>query len=80
MPTKTITVDMAAYDKLRRARIRPSESFSQVIKRGHWERPHSTAAALLEQLDTAPLPEEHTLEYLEQAQASDQPPRDAWTD
>lgn len=80
MATKTISIDMDAYEKLRRARTRPSESFSQVIKRGSWEQPESTAAALLEQLETIPVPDERTLEYLEQAQTSDQPPQSPWTE
>ena len=32
MPTKTITVDMEAYNRLKRAK-RPDESFSEAIKR-----------------------------------------------
>lgn len=80
MATKTISIDMEAYERLRRARLRPSESFSQVIKRGRWSRPASTAAALLEELEQAPLPDDGTLDYLERAQASDQPPEDAWTE
>ena len=80
MATKTISIDMEAYEKLRRARSGPSESFSQVIKRGHWNRPQSTAAALLERLEAGPALDEHTLDYLDQAQTSDQPPQDPWTE
>jgi hypothetical protein len=80
MATKTISIDMEAYEKLRRARSRPGESFSQVIKRGRWDRPASTAAALLEALDAAPILDEPTLAHLERAQASDHPPGDAWSE
>ena len=80
MATKTISVDLEAYERLRRARIRPDESFSRVIKRAHWESPPSTGGALLEILEkTEPLPNE-VLERLEQAQLEDRPPTDPWTD
>lgn len=80
MATKTISIDMEAYEKLRQVRARSNESFSQVIKRGHWNRPQSTAAILLERLETSPLPEDRTLDYLEDAQADDQPPWNSWTE
>jgi predicted CopG family antitoxin len=80
MATKTISVDMAAYEKLCRSRLRPSESFSQVIKRGRWERVRSTGRALLEALDDAPIVGEDVLERLEDNQRADLPPGDAWTE
>jgi len=80
MATKTITIDLAAYEKLRRSRLRPSESFSQVIKRGRWERVRSTGRALLQVLEDAPIVDEDILERLEQNQRADAPPGDAWTD
>jgi predicted CopG family antitoxin len=80
MATKTISIDLAAYEKLRRARLRPDESFSQVIKRGRWERVRSTGAALLEALERAPAIDDSTLERLERNQRMDAPPGDAWTD
>jgi hypothetical protein len=79
MATKTISVDLEAYERLRRARIRPDESFSRVIKRAHWEPPSSTGAALLELLECSdPLPD-GVLEALEKAQLEDAPPPDPWT-
>jgi predicted CopG family antitoxin len=80
MATKTISVDMAAYEKLCRSRLRPSESFSQVIKRGRWDRVRSTGRALLEALDDAPIVDEDVLERLENNQRADLPPGDAWTE
>jgi predicted CopG family antitoxin len=78
--TKTISIDLAAYERLRRARVRPDESFSQVIKRAQWSAKKSTAAALLEALRTAPLPPRRVLDRLERAQRADEPPEDAWTE
>lgn len=80
MATKTITIDLVAYEKLRRARLRPDESFSQVIRRGRWERVRSTGAALLEALAHAPAVEDRVLEHLEAAQRGDRPPGDPWSD
>jgi predicted CopG family antitoxin len=35
--TKTISIDLEAYERLRRARRSRSESFSMVIKRATWK-------------------------------------------
>jgi hypothetical protein len=80
MATKTISIDMAAYERLRRARRRPDESFSQVIKRGRWDEQPSTGAALLEALDRAPQAPQRVLRRLEKAQQADPPPDNPWTD
>jgi hypothetical protein len=78
--TKTISIDLAAYERLRNARLRADESFSQVIKRGRWDDTASTAAALLEALERSPLPSKGTLSRLEQAQRTDAAPADPWTE
>ena len=78
--TKTISVDLDAYERLCCARVQPEESFSQVIKRAGWDPPPSTGAALLAALQHAPLVDEATLQHLEAAQREDAPPRDAWTE
>ena len=80
MTTKTISVDLDAYDRLRRARIRPDEPFSQVIKRARWETQPSTGAALLEVLERAPVAEDAVIQRLEDAQHEDAPPENAWTE
>lgn len=80
MATKTISIDIEAYEKLRRARRSPRESFSMVIKRAEWPTPPRTAGAVLEALaELAPL-EAEVIDRLEAAQRADRPPEDSWRD
>jgi predicted CopG family antitoxin len=79
MATKTISIDLAAYERLRQARLRPDESFSQVIKRAQWVR-DSTGRSLLEVLASAPPVTKRVLDRLERAQREDAAPTDAWND
>jgi hypothetical protein len=78
MATKTISIDVEAYERLRRARRDRTESFSKVIKRAVWPPPPHTAGALLAALEKAPVLDEETLLRLEEAQAADRPPEDPW--
>lgn len=80
MTMKTISVDRDAYDRLRRARLRPDESFSQVIRRALAEAPPSTGAALLKALESAPVVDDAVIQRLEAAQQEDTAPEDAWTE
>ncbi len=50
MATKTITPELDAYEKLRRAKRRPNESFSSVIRRARFHDGPRTAGELLERL------------------------------
>ena len=78
MATKTISIDIEAYEKLRRARRVPTESFSKVIKRAAWPEPPKTANAMIRALASVPVLDEETLERLDRAQACDPPPEDPW--
>ena len=44
MATKTVSITVDAYDKLRRARRYPTESFTQVILRATWPEDTITAS------------------------------------
>lgn len=80
MATKTISIDLEAYERLRRARRTRSESFSMVIKRAIWPAPPHTAGALLAAFEGAPVMDDEALTRLEEAQAADRPPEDPWRD
>ena len=78
MATKTISVDLEAYERLRQARLSPDESFSRVIKRARWRDERKTAVGLLSALEKAPRPDPAVLERLDEAQLADAPPEDPW--
>lgn len=78
MASKTISIDLDAYDRLNRARLSPKDSFSQVIKRAHWDQAPKTCRALLSALPGVPLADEATLRHWDEAQAGDAPPENSW--
>ncbi len=78
MATKTISIDLEAWERLRRARRSPRESFSMVIKRAEWPTPPRTAGAVLAALGEVPPLDAGTIERLEAAQQSDARPEDPW--
>ncbi len=80
MATKTISIDLEAYERLRRARDRSDESFSQVIKRARWGETRGTARSLLATLEQAPVLDRVTLTRLERAQRADAPSDDPWSE
>ncbi|HET9949546.1 MAG TPA: antitoxin VapB family protein [Longimicrobiales bacterium] len=79
MATKTISVRLEAYEKLRRARRHPSESFSEVIMRAVWEDAPMTGRDLLAlYASEGPLLPPAALDRIERAKAEDRPPEDKW--
>ncbi len=79
MATKTISVDLEAYEALRRARRSPKESFSQVIRRARWSDRAKTCDDLLKALPGMPSAAEEVIRRLEEAQAADLPPDAPWS-
>jgi hypothetical protein len=51
MATKTITLELDAYEKLRRAKRSERESFSEVVRRARWEDSASTGPQILGHLE-----------------------------
>ena len=78
MATKTISIDLSAYDRLASARQNPKESFSEVIKRAEWLHAPATGASLLELISRGPLIPDSLRRELDQAQFADKPPLDKW--
>ena len=52
MAIKTISLEIDAYEKLRKAK-RGKESFSQVVRRARFDADSSTGASLVKELDEA---------------------------
>lgn len=79
MATKTISLRLDAYEKLRQARRSPSESFTDVVLRATWPETTVTGAELLEiYRKHGPFFSENELAQIEEAMEADQPPVDKW--
>ncbi len=78
MATKTISIDLEAYERLRRARRMPTESFSKVIKRAEWPVQPRTAGALLSSIAKIAPVDDEIIDRLDAAQELDRPPEDPW--
>ena len=79
MATKTISLKLEAWKRLRRARRAPDESFSEVVMRAQWPEVGITAGELLTLygIEGAHLTES-ALGKIEEAAASDEPPEEKW--
>jgi predicted CopG family antitoxin len=79
MPTKTISLEMDAYERLKAAK-RPGESFSAVVRRGIFRKEAPTGKDLLKWYKGTASPlEDAELEAMEAAADTDPPPDDPWT-
>ncbi len=79
MATKTISVHIEAYERLRTARRHPSESFSQVILRARWSPETIRGGQLLDRLRShGPHFTSEELDRIEQLKKEDRPPEDKW--
>jgi len=78
LATKTISIDLSAYERLTRARVHERESFSKVIKRALWPTPKSSGRAIADALETMARAPVEVIDTLEGNQALDKPPVDRW--
>jgi len=65
MAIKTISLELDAYERLKRAK-RGKESFSAVVRRARFDAPKSTGSAILEETEAA-----KTLDYWTRVEAED---------
>jgi hypothetical protein len=77
MATKTISLKLEAWERLRRARRVPEESFSEVIMRARWDAVTVTGGELLRVVrERGPLYDATALTRVEAVKAADRPPVD----
>jgi hypothetical protein len=80
MATKTISLRLEAYERLKRARRTPNESFSDVVMRARWPDVGLTGGDLLALYERrGPYLSEEALDRIEDAKSRDRPPEDKWT-
>lgn len=79
MGTKTISLRDEAYERLRRARRNPGESFSEVVMRAVWPDAPLTAGAFLDLVrERGPMYAAEELDRVDEVSALDLPPNDKW--
>lgn len=79
MPTKTISLRLEAYERLRNARRHPGESFSDVVLRAKWAEEPVTAGELLGRVrERGPAFSAADLDRLEEAERADRPAESKW--
>ena len=79
MATKTISLRVEAYDRLRAARRYRDESFSEVVMRATWPEDTITGRALLDMLGARRVHlRSEELDRIDEINQRDQPPEDKW--
>jgi hypothetical protein len=79
MGTRTISLRDEAYERLRRAKRSPGESFSDVVMRAEWPDQELSAGAFLRLVrERGPTYTPDELDQVDAANAADQPPADKW--
>ncbi len=80
MATKTISIDLQAWERLRQARRSDAESFSKVIHRARWPKGRKTCGDLLDDLGRkGRYLGAKEVQRLEKAQKADGPPPSRWS-
>ncbi len=80
MATKTISLRLEAYERLRRARRHATESFSDVVMRAHWSDEPTTAGKYLAHVrERGPLYDVTGVEAIEELSVTDRPAEDKWS-
>ena len=81
MATKTISLRLDAYERLRNARRSKEESFTHVILRATWSESMTTAGELLDWLKSeGPTFSNEDLDRMEESKRDQQLPEDKWTE
>ena len=79
MATKTISLDLEAYERLRSARNDERESFSKVVKRAVWPAKSGSAADLLRwRKELGCTVKDDVLDCLDDAQKMDEVASNKW--
>ncbi len=83
MATKTITLELDAYERLKRAKRSSKESFSSVVRRAVWQDETCTSSELLQIMKRRMklgklLPNEPILDRLDRAQESPRTSKSKW--
>ncbi len=80
MATKTISLRVEAYEKLRRAKTRSNESFSDVVMRARWDDQTVTGGELLALVrERGPLYDCDELDVIDEMKSQRKAPADKWS-